>query len=141
MTLYRLLYRITSSLHFGIISNSARKFRRRHRRISKILLSQFFPSFTSAGAAGLIYGLQPKGPLRAYVAFYSATLAVEYGFNFVASHKQLAWMGNQANSWVLFPFSVAQLLYAYTYDRDCVSEVRIPKVITGLLYRDANMRV
>ncbi|KAK7204194.1 hypothetical protein BZA70DRAFT_290742 [Myxozyma melibiosi] len=122
LSLYRLIYRVTSSLHAGVFSSQARKFRRKHRQITKILRSQFFPAFTSAATAGLAYGLLPKGPLRSYGAFYTATLAAEYGFNYVTAQKQFAWLGQQANSWILFPFSIAQLLYAYHYDRDCVSK-------------------
>ncbi|KAJ8101117.1 hypothetical protein POJ06DRAFT_267283 [Lipomyces tetrasporus] len=116
---YRLLYRFTMSLHTGIASSEARKFRRRHRRIARALRSPYFVPFTSGILSGSFVYFHPAGRLRSYAAFYCATLAVEYMFNYVTTKKQFAFLRQQAGVWILFPFSMAQLLHTFTYDLDC----------------------
>ncbi|KAK9360973.1 hypothetical protein V1504DRAFT_406786 [Lipomyces starkeyi] len=117
--MYRLLYKFTMSLHTGIASAEARNFRRRHRRIARTLRSPYFVPFTSGILSGSFLYLHPVGKFRSYVAFYCATLAAEYMFNYVTIKKQFAFLREQVGVWILFPFSMAQLLYTFTYDPDC----------------------
>ncbi|KAK9364866.1 hypothetical protein V1509DRAFT_634964 [Lipomyces kononenkoae] len=119
LAMYRLLYKFTMSLHTGIASAEARKFRRRHRRIARTLRSAYFVPFTSGILSGSLLCLHPAGMVRSYVAFYSATLAMEYMFNYITMNKGFAFLRQQAGVWILFPFSMAQLLYTFTYDPDC----------------------
>ncbi|KAK9468414.1 hypothetical protein V1512DRAFT_259419 [Lipomyces arxii] len=122
LAMYRLLYVFTMSLHTGVMSKEARQFRAKHRRVTRTFRSQYFAPFTSGLLSGLFLKWLPTTKRRSDIAFFSATVAAEQLFNFVTMNKQFAFVRQQAGPWILFPISLAQLLYTFTYNPECCPE-------------------
>ncbi|KAK9448661.1 uncharacterized protein V1518DRAFT_417847 [Limtongia smithiae] len=120
VSIYRALHPAALALHTGISTPEARKFRHKHKSLARAFHSPYFASSLSAAVSGLALILYPAGKNRSYAAFYSTSLAAEYYFSWLTAKKEFAFMARQAGPWIMLPFSLAQLLYAFTYDKDCV---------------------
>ena len=84
------------------------------------------PSFLAGLCAGLALAIHPADTRRVTITIYFLTRMLEFCYNLLDDKGYLFprakpwWFG----SWLIFPFSCAQLLHAFVFDRDCFPQVR-----------------
>lgn len=121
----------------------ARPFRQRNKRTSKTLTSSLAPA-VGASLAGFMLAAYPKDQLRVTISIYALSRAAEFAYN-LAEEEGWIW-GKEGSgwerpwwwgSWLIFPFTSAQLLHAFVFDRDTFPKVwiicsRIGSTLTSL---------
>ncbi|RPB20710.1 hypothetical protein L211DRAFT_841429 [Terfezia boudieri ATCC MYA-4762] len=119
--LHRLLSRFFTTLRSNLLLPSARTFRKRHPKTTRLLTSRISPAL-GASLAGLALAVHPEGEARNWIAVWVVCKALEYAFN-LAEGRQLWgerpwWLG----SWLLFPLSQAQIFHALVFDRETLPD-------------------
>ncbi|KAK9479413.1 hypothetical protein V1514DRAFT_328564 [Lipomyces japonicus] len=133
---YRILFTFTTNINSNIYLPEARRFRRKHRRATRLLKSPLFPALTSGLASGLFLIHLPAGTTRSTITVYSVALAAEYLFNAITLKKQFAFLKDKVGVWIVFPFSLAQLIHTFVYDNDCC-----PPGFTNFAFRFAPLNI
>ncbi|KAI5794349.1 hypothetical protein DFH27DRAFT_526781 [Peziza echinospora] len=116
--MHRMLSRFFTTLRSNLLLASAKTFRKRHPKTTRLLTSSLAPSF-GASLAGIALAIHPEGERRLGIIVYILAKSLEYAFN-LADAKGLVgkrpwWFG----SWLFFPLAQAQLLHSFVFDRDC----------------------
>jgi hypothetical protein len=93
-------------------------------------LKSVSPALLAGSLAGLALALHPADARRVTITIYFLTRTLEFCYNLLDDKGYLPrekpwWFG----SWLIFPLSSAQLLHAFTFDRDCFPQVRPPSQI------------
>lgn len=78
--LHRLLSRFFTTLRANLLLPSARTFRKRHPRTTKLLTSRISPAL-GASIAGLALAVHPEGEARNGIALWVLFKSLEYGFS------------------------------------------------------------
>ncbi|KAF8427900.1 hypothetical protein EV426DRAFT_588846 [Tirmania nivea] len=115
--LHRLLSRFFTTLRSNLLLPSARTFRKRHPKATRLLTSRISPAL-GASLAGIALAVHPEGEMRNGVAVWVICKALEYAFNLAEGRRVWGerpwWFG----SWLLFPLSQAQIFHALIFDRE-----------------------
>ncbi|KAF8466434.1 hypothetical protein BDZ91DRAFT_172521 [Kalaharituber pfeilii] len=119
--LHRLLSRFLTTLRSNLLLPSAKTFRKRHPKATRLLTSRLSPAL-GASLAGLALAIHPEGEMRSGIAVWMVCKALEYAWNLAEDRGVIGdrpwWFG----SWLLFPLAQAQLFHALIFDRDCFPE-------------------
>ena len=78
--MHRMLSRFFTTLRSNLLLASAKTFRKRHPKTTKLLTSSLAPSF-GASLAGIALAIHPEGERRLGIIVYILAKSLEYAFN------------------------------------------------------------
>ena len=119
--MYRTIYSVLKEIRLKRLEKKGPRASKRSwaSMVRRATTSKKFPPFFAGLIAGYLLSRHPAGSRRQTIALYVFTRMLEFMYNYADDKRLLInrpwWFG----SWLLFPFSSAQLLYTFVYDRDC----------------------